>query len=810
MRISINWIKRLLGVADLGLSASELQARLSARVAEIESGLETTGAALDGVVAGRILTCQPHPAADKLRITTVDIGEAVPLRIVCGAPNAAAGQMVAVATVGATVHVTGRDGTRGPLVIKPVTLRGEASEGMICAEDELDLGPSHDGIMVLDGNVRPGLPVREALGVGDTVLVIENHAITHRPDLWGQLGWAREVAAILQLPPPAEPDIRLHPLGSAWSAELADEGCSAYVGARIEGVRDGSSPTWMQALLTSAGVRPLGLLVDVTNLVMLELGEPMHAFDAIAIAGESLIVRRARDKEVLTSLDGRELVLAEGDLVIADRNRALALAGIMGGIGSMVQPQTTTVLLEAAIFRPERIRRTRKRLGIATDSSARFEKGLYPELAPAAINRAIALITELCPGSRVTACFAAGATAGQERRIAFAQDQVGRTTGLEIPWPRQVALLGQLGFTLSGGAVRVPWWRAKDVVVPADLVEEVARSHGYEHIVPETPRLPAAAPASNPLRAAEHRCRRLMSGLGWDEVATYAFTSQAWVDLLALETIPIHLAHALSSEQNVMRPSLVPNLLQAVSANLKHQRQVALYEIGKRYGRGIGRASTQGDEHEEVVICGAVAGSADAAPFYAARDAALALLEGLGYPASAQPPPIREPSGTSWQTPTRTVRLVPGGLGRKQPAGAALGWCTELPKALRDHAGCTARVGYFEIALEQLLATSPQPLPYRAPSRFPVVERQFTWDCPDELPFAELETPMRQAAGELYAGLALDSIYRGEQLSAGRKAVSLRIFLQAYDRTLDDKDLNHVQSRIIASIEKRTPARLRQ
>jgi phenylalanyl-tRNA synthetase beta chain len=793
MRVSLNWIKRLLDRHELGLSVAQLHQQLTLRVAEFEGELEVAGPALGGVVVGKVLTCAPHPNADKLRCTTVEAGGPAPLRIVCGAPNVAAGQTVAVATIGATLSMPGKEpGTTQSITIKPAKLRGEPSEGMICAEDELGLGTGHDGILVLDGTLKPGTPLREALGLGDTVLVIENHAITHRPDLWGQLGWAREIAAICDLRPPQEPSVEWQPLGQDWSAEIRDDGCTAYAGAVVEGVSNAPSPSWMQDLLASVGVRPLGLLVDVTNYVMLELGEPMHAFDLRELAGNRVTVRAAAEGEEFTTLDGKQHRLAATDLVIADERRALALAGIMGGAGSAVRDDTTGVLLEAAIFRPERIRRTRKRVGIATDSSARFEKGLYPELAPAAIARACQLLVELCPGARVVRRFASGQLAGAARTIDFAPEQVRRLTGIDIPAAQQGHLLRRLGFAVEGARVTVPWWRRKDVSGPADLVEEVARTHGYHHIAPETPRLPAAAPAVNLLRATEHRARRQMSALGWDEVATYAFTSEAWAEALGWSSGLIRLAHPLSSEQTVLRQSLLPNLVQAVAANRKHRERVAIYEVGKRYG--------DDQAGEEVQLAGACTAAGDQTPFYAARDAALALLRGLGYDArfAVRAEPHAELAAG------RAADVLVGTL--------PVGICGELPKALRERAGCPERVGWFSVRLQHLVAQlgEPRPVAYRAPSRFPVVERQFTWDCPEELPFLALETPMRQAAGELCAGIALDSIYRGEQLAPGRKAVSMRILLQSGERTLEEQDLLKLQGRIIASVENRTPAKLRK
>ena len=796
MRVSLSWIKRILGRQDLGVSVADLQARLTLHLAEFEADVERSGPNLDGVVVGRVLTCVQHPGADRLRCTTVDIGGPAPVPVVCGAPNVAVGQTVAVATIGAKLSMTDKEGKPAIITIKASKLRGEPSEGMICAEDELGLGGAHDGIMVLKDGLKPGLPLADALGIGDTVLLIENHAITHRPDLWGQWGWAREVAAILGLPPPAVPDTSWQTLDSDWSVDLQSAGCTAYCGAVVDGVTNTPSPTWMQDLLNGMGVRPLGLLVDLTNYVMLELGEPMHAFDRREIAGQRLIVRDAGEGEDFTTLDGKQHRLNAADMVIADGGRALALAGIMGGQGSMVRADTRTIVLEAATFLPARIRRTRQRVGTATDSSARFEKGLYPELAPAAITRAIQLLRELCPGATVTQRFSSGALSAPARQVTLPAGDLTRLTSLTLSRAEQGDLLGRLGFSVDGDQVTIPWWRRKDVGSAADLVEEIARLHGYHHVLPQTPRLPAAAPAVNVLRQAEHRARRVLSASGWDEVATYAFTSEAWAQALGWDEGLIRLAHPLSSEQTVMRQSLAPTLLEALARNLKHRDSVAIYEVGKRYGVAAGRGDTA---HERCIVTGVCTIVGEDSPLFAARDTALALLRGLGH----QPRFTARKEADAELAGGRAVDLFIN----KLQVGAA----GEIPKALRERAGCPGRVGMFRLELEQLITAlgAPRPVPHQAPSRFPLVERQFTFDCPEELPYGDLETPMRQAAGELFAGAVLDSIYRGDQLAAGRKAVSLRIFLQAQDRTLEEKDLLNLSGRIITSVEKRTAAKLR-
>lgn len=788
MRVSLSWIRRLLAT-DLPVSDQELSDRLSVHTCEIE-GLLRTGPNLDGVVVGKVLTCDKHPGADRLRCTTVDAGGPQPLKVVCGAPNVAAGQTVAVATVGCTLTMPGKDGKQATITIKEAKLRGELSQGMICAEDELGLGASHDGIMVLSDALKPGTPLAVALGLGDAVLEVSNTAITHRADLWGQLGWAREVAAVLGIPAPAEPDTAWRDDAQGWSARIGDPGCWSYCGAVVEGVANAESPKWMRDLLESSGVRPLGLLVDVTNFVMLELGEPMHAFDRRAFAdGREVLVRAARAGEQLATLDGKTHELAADDLVIAAGDRALALAGVIGGQASAVAADTTAIVLEAASFAPDRVRRTRLRHGIATDSAARFEKTIQPELCPAALNRAIAILAELCPGSRVTARFHSGPVAAESRALAFDLGQVDALTGFRDGPEAARARLQRLGLAVEGQGnavtVRVPWWRRKDVASAAELVEEAGRLAGWQRLQPETPRLPAAAPRANPLRSAEHRLRDALSAQGLDEVCTYVFAAPAWCDALGVdEAARVKLEHPPQPEWTYLRPSLLPGLLRAVAENRKHLPALACYEIGKRYGAGIGRGCD-----EELVAVGVTAAAADQAPFFAARDAAVAALAGLGHAAATRPcePGVEGTAG-------RSVELLVG--------GKAVGVVSEAPRRLRELAGCPERVGWFRIDLERLVAQAGEPAPVRLamPSRFQSVSNDFTWECDEALPYGTLASALRKAAGQLLTGVQLTGIYRGAPYAAGRKAVTVAVTLQSQEKTLEEADIVPVRERIIAAV----------
>lgn len=796
MRISLNWVARLLGEERLAVSDEDLLDTLIDHLAEIE-GIESSLPELDGVIVGHVRTCAQHPDADRLRVCSVDVGGDEPLPIVCGAPNVAAGQKVAVATIGTVLEMTDKNGEVQSLKIKKGKLRGVASHGMICAEDELGLSDNHDGILVLDGDASIGAPLREALSNADRILDIDNHNINHRPDLWGHIGWARELAILFDKQQPPAIDISMPTHGDTWSVAIQDEHCTTYCGAVVEGVDNRPSPAWMQALLQAAGVRPLGLLVDVTNYVMLELGEPMHAFDRRQIAGTEIIVRSAAAGEIFTTLDGQEHELQAGDLLIADTQKSLALAGIMGGEGSMVRDDTSCIVLEAAIFDPGCIRQTRIRTGLSTESSNRFEKGLFPAMAPAAINRAIELIQKIIPEAQVSERFVSGDCSAEERLLDYDCALARRIIGIELSDANQQRSLKQLGFEQRGDQWLVPWWRHKDIEASIDLVEEVGRLHGYAQLPAEVPRLPAAVPQQNHLRQTEHRCRRILSGLGWDEVATYAFTSDAWAETLQWSADQaIRLDHPLSSEQTVMRLSMLPTLFEALLRNRRHFDHVAIYEIGKMYGQNIFHAPCS---DERLCLAGAFLEQGNDEPFYAARDAACAVLGRLGYDVSLQVSSDKRPGFDS----QRQVDFIID--------GRAFGYAAEIDTDLRKQHKCRERAAFFHVDIEVLLEAIEhvKPVVMQAPSRYQQVEREFTWVCPEQLLWDELSNCVAGAAGKLCRAIDLMTVYRGDQIDAGKKAISMRVTLQADDRTLSDKELQKCSNKIIKTVEHQTSAALR-
>ena len=480
MRISLRWLERHVSLE--GIAPEQLCDDLTMSTAEVE-GLERFAPALDDVVVGHVDACEKHPDAEKLSLCRVDVGGDEPLAIVCGAPNVAAGQKVAVARVGTTLP--------GDFKIKKSKIRGVESHGMICALDELGIGDEHAGIWVLPADATVGEPVARALGLEDWVIEIDNKSLTHRPDLWGHRGIAREVAAIYERP--LHPlDTRLPATGKAAPCPVAIEsaGCSRYVALPIEGVAPGPSPDWLGWLLRAVGQRPIDLLVDLSNFVMLDLGQPNHVFDRQRIGDRGIVVRDARAGESITTLDGETRALTPSDVLICAGDEPVALAGVMGGEGSKVADDTDSLLLEVATFDATTIRRTSTRVGLRTDSSARFEKTLDPTLPLRAAGHFARLLQSIAPNATLPAPPTdVGDWTDPSATIELRCDRVRTALGTALPDDAIRGILERLEFEVENGAgadtlrVRVPSFRAgKDITIEQDLVEEVGRIHRYGNI----------------------------------------------------------------------------------------------------------------------------------------------------------------------------------------------------------------------------------------------------------------------------------------------------------------------------------------
>jgi phenylalanyl-tRNA synthetase beta chain len=753
MKVPMSWLREYVRTEA---TTDQIAAALSISTAEV-NGIERRG--VPGDLArfrvGRVLEAGKHPDADRLQLTKVDVGEDRPYQIVCGAWNFGAGATVAVALPGATLP--------NGLTLERRTLRGETSEGMILAEDEVGLGSDHDGIMVLDGSLEPGTPLADVLPLVDEVLEVE--ATGNRVDLLSMYGIAREVAALFDgelLPldetePPAEALESVPIQVDDWS------GCPRYIGRLFRDVTIAESPPWLRARLHLAGMRAISNVVDVTNYVMHALGNPLHAFDFEALHEGRIVVRRAWPGEKLRTLDGTERMLEPADLVIADADRAVALAGIMGGEETEVTEQTTSVLLEAANFEPLSLLRTSERLALRTEGSNRWEKGVDPYLAGPAATLAARIIVELT-GSRWVGASDVHAELPEPAVISLRPERTNAVLGLDVAPQRQAAILESLGFARADGGYRVPTWRARDVTREIDLVEEVAR-FVMEEIPFTLPRRDVTFGRLTRWQRIRRLLEEVLAGCGFSEAYTSSFVSEGEVVL----------PEPISREAAALRTELVPSLVEAARGNVAvGATDVALFEIARTYRAG-GELPLE-RWHVAGVVDG---GLADAKWAVEQLYAALKV----------------EPSFERASVPL----LHPG-----KSARTGEGWVGELHPALLEGAW-----GAFELDLDTLVERTPGAVQFEEVSPYPEVRQDLAFVVDADVPAAALLDAIRKAgAPELHSAAVFDE-YRGEQIGAGKKSLAFRVAFGSLERTLTDEEATAVRGRIVDALAERFGAELR-
>ena len=561
MRYSLSWLARYVDLR--GVDLDWLADRFVLSVAEIDA-VERLGEGLAPVQVARVGTVEAHPGADRLKLCTIE-AEGGTHKVVCGAPNVREGMLTAFAPPGTRL---------AKLEVKAAEIRGVQSAGMLCSEKELGLTDDHSGIMDLDGDFEPGTAFSKVADVSDVVWEVDNKSITHRPDLWGHLGVAREVASLLDrplTPPPAEVQLSDDPAPAI--EVLAPEQCPRYLAVGLTGIRIAAAPLWMRVLVYRCGMRPISNVVDATNFAMLELGNPLHAFDAREVLGRKIIVRMAQPAERVVTLDEKERSLSEADLLICDSERPVAIAGVMGLENSEVKEDTRDVILESANFRAETVRRTALRLGLRTEASSRFEKSLDPNLPPVAARRFARLLCEVCPGAKVSSAvgdFAAGPF--EPKLVRTSVSYVNRRLGTELDKDRVHSHLNGLELEvtdLDGDEmeVRVPTFRAmRDIGIPEDLVEEVGRLHGYDHITPAQPVAHIPAPYCHEDRTLHRRLKLCLSlQAGFTEVQRYSFDFEPFLERIGRGPWPrIAVKNPISAELTHLRPRVLPGLIQAL------------------------------------------------------------------------------------------------------------------------------------------------------------------------------------------------------------------------------------------------------
>jgi phenylalanyl-tRNA synthetase beta chain len=763
MRVPLSWLRDYVAV---DVPVEELADRLSVATAEVQ-GLHRLGPPdVDGNLGlfrvGRVLEAGKHPNADRLQLCRVDVGEGEPRQIVCGAWNFGPGATVAVALPGALLP-----GVEEPL--REAKLRGETSHGMILSERELELGADHTGIIVLEEEFEPGTPLVDALPIGEVVLDFE---ITgNRPDLLAVYGMAREVAALLRTdlapPPGREPeragdepvDVTIQDYG----------GCPRYVGRLFRDVRIGPSPPWLRARLTASGMRPISNVVDVTNYVMHGLGNPLHAFDFATLAGPRIVVRRARPGEELRTLDGQARKLEADDLVIADAERAVALAGIMGGEETEVTDATTDVLLEAANFEPTALWRTSERLRLRTEGSNRWEKGVDPHLAGLAATWATELILSLT-GARWVGATDARAELPERPVVRFRPAAASSLIGLEVAPEEQYDVLGRLGLERRDGEVVAPTWRARDVTREVDVTEEVARFELDR--VPFT--LPLRRHSTGRLTREQRVQRRIedaLAGLGLSEV--YA------PSLVAEDRDPqaLRLAEPISIELAVLRTTLLPSLVETARHNLERgNERIGLWEIARVYLPRPGEKLPE----ERIHVAGLLQGD-----FFRTKGIVEALHAALKADARyerAEHPLLH---------PGKAARVGTGVLGELHPSVLEGRW------------------GAFELDLHVLAEAARDPVEYHDVITYPAVKQDLAFVVDEQLPAGELVEAVREAGGEHVRDVRVFDVYHGDQVGEGRKSIALHVAFQSPDRTLSDEDAAALRARIVAALRERFAAVLR-
>jgi phenylalanyl-tRNA synthetase beta chain len=758
LRVPLSWLREYV---PLEMPLDELATRLSVATAEIE-GLERLGVAdqngnLELFRVGRVVEATKHPNADRLQLTKVDVGEGEPRSIVCGAWNFGVGATVGVALPGAVLA--------NGLELERRKVRGELSDGMILAEDEVGLGPDHTGIMVLP-ETEPGTPLADVLPLADTVMLVE--ATGNRPDLQSVYGVAREVAALYDLPlaDMSGGQSPGHVLEGQVEIRIDDfEGCPRYIGRRFDGVTIAPSPVWLRARLYAAGMRPISNVVDVTNYVMLALGSPLHAFDATALHEQRIVVRRARRREKLRTLDGIERELDRTDLVIADADRPVAIAGIMGGEETEIGADTTAVLLEAANFDPYAIYLSSERHRLRSEASNRWEKGVDPHLAEAAADLATDLILELA-GGKLTAASDVNDGLPERPLIRYRPERADALIGVATPPDEQYALLRRLGFERRNGDVIVPTWRARDVTREVDVIEEVARFRLDD--VPFT--LPARREMFGMLTREQQLRRRVeetLVGLGFAETYTPSLVADADTHWKLPEPISIELT--------ALRTTLVPSLVDAARRNLDAgARGISLFEIARVYLEA-------GDLPEERLRVGAITEGG----FLRVKGVVEALYAALK----------AEPTFERREHPL----LHPG-----KSAGTPAGIVGALHPRLLD-----GEWGVFELDLADLCAASHEPVTYEDVITYPPVRQDIAVSVPDEIPVGDLVSAAREAARAELREVRVFDVYRGEQVGAGRKSVALALTFQSPQRTLTDEEATQLRNAIVAELGRRFGAELR-
>ncbi|GAB5563861.1 MAG: phenylalanine--tRNA ligase subunit beta [Winogradskyella sp.] len=808
MKISYNWLKQFIKTDWDAESTGELLTDLGLEIEGIEQ-YESVKGGLKGIVIGEVLTCKQHPNADRLKVTTVNIGEEEPVQIVCGAPNVAAGQKVPVATIGTTLYTAEGEAWK----IKKGKIRGEESFGMICAEDELGLGESHDGIMVLDKDLIVGTPASEVFDIENDE-VFEIGLTPNRADAMSHFGVARDLKAgllqkeiNLELITPSVMSYHVDARSLKIDVDVQDkEKCPRYCGVTISGIKVAASPSWLQNRLKAIGLSPINNVVDITNYVLHELGQPLHAFDANKIANNKVEVKTCKAGTKFTTLDGVVRELHDDDLMICDAEKPMCIAGVFGGIDSGVTDGTINVFLESAYFDPVSVRKTAKRHGLNTDASFRFERGIDPNITEYALKRAALLITEIAGGEITSDISDAYPNKIKDFEVRLSFDNAKRLIGEEIPRETIKSILTSLeikvnNVTEAGLGLTVPAYR-NDVQREADIIEEILRVYGYNN-VGTTEKLNASI--SNSSKFEDYKLQNVignqLASQGFFEIMANSLTSPKYVELSEAYNSDHNIAmlNPLSNELEVMRQSLLFSGLEAAAHNINRKRSdLKLFEFGKTYHQ----YSEEREEHKHLSVF--VSGnkteerwntSVTPSDFFYLKGTVEAVLERLGL-------------GRFKSSPTKSENLSEGvslSIGKKTLVDFGL-----VKKSILKHFGISQNVLFADFNWDNVLEMARHnKIKFKAIPKYPEVRRDFALLLDNKVTFEDIHTIAKQTEKQLLKSINLFDVYEGKNLPEGKKSYAVSFTLQDENKTLNDKQIDKIMSKLKSNFESKLGAELR-
>ncbi|MEH0003772.1 phenylalanine--tRNA ligase subunit beta [Bacillus cytotoxicus] len=806
MFVSYRWLQEYVDIKDV--TAQELADKITKSGIEVE-GVEVLNKGVKGVVVGHVLECEKHPEADKLSKCLIDIGEEEPVQIICGAPNIAKGLKVPVAKVGAVLP--------GNFKIKKAKLRGEASHGMVCSLQELGIDAKlvakdyADGIFIFPSDVEVGADALEILNLHDEVL--ELGLTPNRADCLNMLGVAYEVAAIYGR------EVKLPAIDLQESAEKtsdyiavsveAKEENPLYIAKMVKNVKIGPSPMWMQTRLMAAGIRPISNVVDITNYILMEYGQPLHAFDYDKLGSKQIVVRLAKEGEKIQTLDDQERTLQAHHLVITNGNEAVGIAGVMGGANSEVTNGTVNVLIEAAYFTSQTVRRASKDLGLRSESSARFEKGIDPTRTFEAIQHAAALMVKYAGGEALEGVVEVDNLQVKEHTVSITVEKVNRVLGTDITASEMGTIFTNLKFPFTEveGAfhINVPS-RRPDITIAEDLVEEVGRLYGYDHIPVTLPKGTMTRGQLTEAQTKRRKVRRFLEGAGLYEAITYSLTSADQAKQYIVEPnekTPVNLALPMSEERSQLRLSLVPQLLEAVSYNLARKNDsVALYEVGSIFLPTAEGEFPKEEQHLAGVMTGlalhhAWQGEKKVVDFFVVKGVLEGLFDVLGV------------TNHITYTPAKREGMHPGRTADILLHGEVIGFIGQLhPEAQKQLDVKDTFV--FELSLVKLFSAEVEETYYSTIPRFPSMTRDMAVVVAKDVKAGEMKKVIAEAGGELLKEVTLFDLYEGEKMEEGKKSLAFSMNYFDPERTLTDEEVTEAHNRVLAVVEERFGAELRK